>query len=793
MKRDILRHLWWMTFLLSSCFGEAFSSSFHQSQNDVASSTSNSVSSLSEVSHSSDHNSEDVSSSAAPVRKRRLRLSYTADTYYQYDTLSLNNLIVYGDTLEDDTLITSEIITKYAAIFTDTNELIAAPYWLKQAGERSIRISAQNYSPATLVLHILPPDEFEQEIILTPPKQTTYTLYDTMDFSGLSVSLHTKRTTEKEDSEVKRILSSEEYSLTVEGKNVATPFILNEAGKYSFFVTYRGFEATFTKDFTILVAKPNPSSPLTYRFDNLNYTEDNSKITVTFTNEKTKLEAGDKGYYSPDELTLGATIADYASGTQSRHLTPAKGKVPLLVVPVVLPGDEANATDANWNLIQRSFFGDDDDVYYESLRSYYYKSSFGQLLFEGMTTDYFYPGKDASLGLDSSYNNGPKANVVRSIAKAIPDWLKQTYPAISLDDYDADGDGYIDTVWMVYLHAANHSKGFWAYTSWGGSETGSKTSPTVSTFGWMSYDFCRGLGISSLDKDGDAHTAIHETGHMLGLSDYYATTTDSDTSYNAVGTYDMMSANFLDHNPYSKLLLGWVKPYLVYGTCSIELPSSQCQDAVIVIPYDGKTYQKDEEGHILFNPFDEYLILDLYTPKNLNHNNYSPYAASYINAAGGRLYHVDSRLFRYGGEKKTLLFNDYYNTEKSYRLLDDPDEILQRSSYQAKSNYGYYFRCINNTKEGSGSEQGQYSLDASMNAFDEIRWISADQRVLSSKAKPSTSSLFRPSGGASFSLDAFQASFPASSSQTTNGETSVFPCFDNQKTCSFSFVVTEAN
>lgn len=204
-------------------------------------------------------------------------------------TLSLNDLIVYGGTLQDDTLMTSEIITKYAAIFTDTNELITAPYWLKQAGERSIRISLTNDSPTTLVLCVLPPNEFEQEIILTPPQS-----------------------------------------------------FLNEAGKYSFLATYRGFEATFTKDFTILVTKPNPSSPFTYRFDNLNYTEDTSKISVTFTNEKTKLEASDKGYHSPDELTLGATIADDASGTQSRHLTQAKGKVLLSVVPVILPGDETN-------------------------------------------------------------------------------------------------------------------------------------------------------------------------------------------------------------------------------------------------------------------------------------------------------------------------------------------------------------------------------------------------------------------------------------------------------------------
>ena len=81
----------------------------------------------------------------------------------------------------------------------------------------------------------------------------------------------------------------------------------------------------------------------------------------------------------------------------------------------------------------------------------------------------------------------------------------------------------------------------------------------------MSYDFCRGLGISSLDKDGDAHTAIHETGHMLGLSDYYATTTDGDTSYNAVGTYDMMSANFLDH-----ALSSFQKPSICQLACVVK-------------------------------------------------------------------------------------------------------------------------------------------------------------------------------------------------------------------------------
>ncbi len=789
MKRGILQHSWWLVLVLASCFSKPVTSSLEDRSSQDASSSSESVSSLSEL-PSSQEPSIDVtsSSSVSPVIRKQLALSYTEDTYYQYDTLNLSNLEVRGETYREDVLVSSEPVTSYVAIFSDSSELATSTYQLKKVGDRSLQISASGYRPTNLKIHVLTPTEFEQNLMITPPSKTTYALYDTMDFTGFSVGLHTKRTTEKEEPEINRTLSDEEYSFTIEGKAVKTPFYLDESGNYTFSISYAGFKGTITGDFTISVVKPDPSTPLIYSFDNLSYNEDTSSMKVTFANENVTLKDGDKGYYSPDEVTLGADNTDYAAGTQSRNLTPAKGKVPLLVVPVVLPGDEANATDANWNLIQRSFFGDDDDVYYESLRSYYYKSSYGQLLFEGVTADYFYPGQDGSLGLASSYAIGPKASVVRSIAKAIPSWLTTTYPNFSLDDYDSDDDGCLDTVWMVYLHAADHDKNFWAYTSWGGNDAGTKESPSVSTFGWMSYDFCRGLGISSVDKNGDAHTAIHETGHMMGLSDYYPTSKDTDSYYNAVGTYDMMSSNFLDHNPYSKLLLGWIKPYIVYGSCSIDLISSQNQNAAIVIPYDGKTYQKDSDGHILFNPFDEYLILDLYTPKNLNHNNYSPYGASYVNATGGRLYHVDSRLFRYGGEKKTVIFT-YYDSTKAYRLLDDPDDVFKRSEFQAKSNYGYYSRCISNTKEGSGSEEAEYSLDSSMNAFDEIRWISADARYLSSKSKPNVASLFRPTSNPSFRMSAFQKSFPSSLSNTVDGTTTTTPCFDNQKTCSFSFTV----
>ena len=49
----------------------------------------------------------------------------------------------------------------------------------------------------------------------------------------------------------------------------------------------------------------------------------------------------------------------------------------------------------------------------------------------------------------------------------------------------------------------------------------------------------------------DAHTYIHEMGHMLGLPDYY----DYSFKSSPTGMYDMQDNNVGDHNPFSKMHL----------------------------------------------------------------------------------------------------------------------------------------------------------------------------------------------------------------------------------------------
>lgn len=42
------------------------------------------------------------------------------------------------------------------------------------------------------------------------------------------------------------------------------------------------------------------------------------------------------------------------------------------------------------------------------------------------------------------------------------------------------------------------------------------------------------------------------------------------------------------------------------------------KDNVIVIPYDSKSYKFDSDGKLIFNPFDEYIVIDYYSPNGLN-------------------------------------------------------------------------------------------------------------------------------------------------------------------------------
>ncbi len=150
----------------------------------------------------------------------------------------------------------------------------------------------------------------------------------------------------------------------------------------------------------------------------------------------------------------------------------------------------------------------------------------------------------------------------------------------------------------------------------------------------------------------DAHTYIHEFGHMLGLSDYYDPSSDSESPISSpLGRMDMMDCSLGEHNAFSKMALGWTRPYVPSGETTIRLRPYSGNGDCILLPLT------DYNG----TPFDEYLLLEYYTPSYLNRADAklrSDPAMSLMKESGLRAYHVDGRLGLFqsrGGERSAIL------------------------------------------------------------------------------------------------------------------------------------------
>jgi len=203
----------------------------------------------------------------------------------------------------------------------------------------------------------------------------------------------------------------------------------------------------------------------------------------------------------------------------------------------------------------------------ESLTSFYKRSSYDQLTIGGNVIGWYttpYPRTDIT-----------DAQAV--IKEALTYYESQGH---DFSQYDNDGDGYIDYFSVVWTGEV----GEWASLWWGWQSSFSDPQYTLSgkelaAFSWQ------WLSWNNDTDDFDPLTLIHETGHGLGLPDFYDY--DGDIGpVGGVGGLDMMDATWGDHGAFSKFALGWIEPKIVSsGTQKITLePSSSTKDALIIMP-----------------------------------------------------------------------------------------------------------------------------------------------------------------------------------------------------------------
>lgn len=668
------------------------------------------------------------------VENKLIILNSPTLNYYKYDTLDLSSLHIASQSLNKKSqIINQEEITDYKLSYKNDTKLVEDKIILNTIGTYTIVVSKDGFTSVEFTYTVTDITNFNQKIEITNnPTKVNYLLDESFSSSGLTVLLTTTYTTNENKKYTKVI---DDYTLNIEGSDI--PLKFTQTGSFKINVLYSGWEKQILSTFfTITVSEKAEYMPHSYIDNTIDIEDDNAVATLQITNLENPQDS-DKGYYSPSEVINSYNINQYAkrSGT-SEVLLPSVGKTPLLIVPIITVGDEDKATDANLKLIKKAFFGNSEDLHFESLHSYYYQSSNGRLDLTGGITDYYNPSTDENGNSDlknSDWTKYTSSSVTNILAKQVTNWVKATYTDLDMKVYDSNNDGYIDGLWMIYLHEQTDSDTpFWAFKHYLQKIDSDIENPNPNLYGWASIAFIndKSYGTKKSGKwdnaDCDAHTLIHETGHMLGLNDYYSY---AYSGYSALGKIDMMENNLNDHNGYSKLLLGWTKPYIVYKNCEIEIPSSQKDDAAVVI-FDDENINSltKKDGKVQFNCFNEYMVFELFTPKNLNKQGYDCYSVNPLTETGIRALHVDNRLFTWqnrGGVK------DVFISENGTAAFNSTYTLNGRT-YQSA-----LLRIINNTESGNRAESntfsGQLNIPTGYDYCDEVRWISADGKILEYK------------------------------------------------------------
>lgn len=418
-----------------------------------------------------------------------------------------------------------------------------------------------------------------------------------------------------------------------------------------------------------------------------------------------KPASGEEGYYS---LTLDEvqkmSLASYPEyDIFGGNGLPTIGNPKLLVVPVYFAGDSA-PSKAELDMVKTAFFGEEEETKFPSLSAYYKKSSYGNLNIGGVVTDAFQYSQSAS-AFQSSYEDGEKSTD-DVVAEAIS-WAKSK--GYLNNTFDTDKDGYYDGIDLIYFTDKTDEDNedlWWAYTSYvENDEEGTSSNPVPCRYFWSPMSM---ISNGYYNPDIDTHTLIHETGHMLGLDDYYSYDKTSSGSYkeSPAAMVDMMDCNVGDHDAFSKMLMGWAAPKVVTGTGNFSITLSSFADTGEFLLIPASSYNN--------TVFDEYMILQYYTPTGLNaldstgypewqNTGYYGHGGTY-NVRGLQAYHVDARLWSVQYNEKTGKYSNVsYATDPTESEVEVSNGVYKLNYGIAASNSGSYSLNVEASRSVSGT------------------------------------------------------------------------------------------
>lgn len=308
--------------------------------------------------------------------------------------------------------------------------------------------------------------------------------------------------------------------------------------------------------------------------------------------------------------------------------------------------------------LDTALFGENEDLTFRSLRTYYLEESFGRLKISGKVTPWYESNT-------KSTDYGDKDSAITTLTVDAVKWyFDESGTSETRADYDANNDGKIDHIMIFYGSNYHCFRNGHSVASGWCRKVGDTTDSYISrsSFSWISALNPYGLtGLSpnvysQLTKNDlstihgiKAKTIIHEFAHAIGILDIYDTSMKNEPS----GGFNMQSGKTGGHDPYNMMAMGWANPYVfdssdnsLSNEITITINDFQSSGDVILL-----TPHWDSENQI----FDEYILLELFTATGLNQ--YDANTGKIPDLVGIRLWHVNATI--------NSSTNRHYNTNDS--------------------------------------------------------------------------------------------------------------------------------
>ena len=357
---------------------------------------------------------------------------------------------------------------------------------------------------------------------------------------------------------------------------------------------------------------------------------------------------------------------------------PSQGEASMVVFYVDFPDCKHKYSPSDEE-IEKAMFGEADDSNanypFESVHAYYQRASKGQLDLKGKA--FHYTAKNNKSYYESDGQD--KSKLLRECYSALD-------KSVDFSQFDSDSDGYIDATLITVPNEAGDDY-WWPCAG---------PSPYFSN-PWVKFDGKRLghliVGNRELNISDDykefTRSYIHESGHCMGLPDYYLYNKDNVSGFDAEGLHGIAGMEMMDTDTdsdlsaVSKLQLGWYREdqVMVYdsskGTQSFKLKDAQTDSGnCLLIPcgtLDGRLHS-------------EYFLVEFATFHNNNSDMLNRWWINKTNSTGIRVYHVEASLYNNGfytiyKYESGSQFTDNNNGKRFIRILRDDQATYSDSNF----------------------------------------------------------------------------------------------------------------